>query len=71
MMSAEIKTGTDLWCLITAESLEFLETAILENIIISKKLWPSENIKVISEHIPREKIEKIKKQAFRRIVTTK
>lgn len=62
---ASIRTGTDTWCYIITDDLNYLKQSVIDSVVISKLKWSDDYIKIISEDIPQVEIEQLKKQALK------
>ncbi|MEM4134546.1 MAG: hypothetical protein QXV73_05055 [Candidatus Micrarchaeia archaeon] len=60
MEVATVKTGQETWAVIISDSKEFLEEKILECIVLPRKMWPDNQIRITG--LDERKIRQLKRK---------
>lgn len=63
MEIATIRTGEETWAVVISDTRDFLEETILECVVMSKKKWPDNQIRITG--LSEEKIKELKRKAFK------
>lgn len=63
MEIASIRTGEETWAFVISDTRDFLEEKVMECIVMSKKKWPDNQIRITG--LSEEKIKELKRRAFK------
>ncbi|MEM4134397.1 MAG: hypothetical protein QXV73_04295 [Candidatus Micrarchaeia archaeon] len=64
-MIVSIKTGGELWAVVVADDMDFIEHSVIDCVIKAKKMYPNE--RTVIQGLKEERVEKIKKIVEKRL----